>query len=232
MKYFLLTSILVISLAAAAQIPVRSSRLASITSNYWSDNMKLNPLTATQRGINTYNHQLEISIGQDHRSATRKLCVQYLDSLNTVDRNSLNEQDALTADIFEFLLKRSLDGLDRGITASCHFERPVDQFVFSFPTSFATMATGTGAIPFRRVKDYDDFIQRMKKFRDWVDTAISNMNAGISHGNTTPRAAMLKVPDQLKPLFQGEPSASVFYKPLTLMPDSFMTRYLKTGQCR
>lgn len=221
MKYFLLTAILVTSLAATAQPPARSAQLASITSNYWKDNMKLNPLTATQRGISSYNDQLEISIGQEHRTATRKLCVQYLDSLNTVDRGTLNEQDALAADIFEFLLKRTVDGLDMGITASCHFERPVDQFVFSFPTSFATMASGTGAIPFHRVKDYDDFIRRMKKFPDWVDTAISNMNAGIRHGNTTPRAAMLKVPGQLKPLFQGEPSASVFYKPLTLMPDSF-----------
>jgi len=221
MKYFLLTAILLTSLAAAAQSPARSVQLASITSNYWNDNMKLNPLTATQRGITSYNDQLEISIGQEHRFATRKLCVQYLDSLKKVDRGSLNEQDALSADIFEFLLKRTVDGLDIDITASCHFERPVDQFVFSFPTSFATMASGTGAIPFHRVKDYDDFIRRMKKFPDWVDTAISNMNTGIRHGNTTPRAAMLKVPDQLKPLFQGDPSASVFYKPLTLMPDSF-----------
>lgn len=221
MKYFLLTAILLTSLAAAAQPPARSVQLASITSNYWKDNMKLNPLTATQRGITNYNDQLEISIGQEHRFATRKLSVQYLDSLKTVDRGSLNEQDALSADIFEFLLKRTVDGLDIGITASCHFERPVDQFVFSFPTSFATMASGTGAIPFHRRKDYDDFIRRMKKFPDWVDTAISNMNTGIRHGNTTPRAAMLKVPDQLKPLFQGDPSTNVFYKPLTLIPNSF-----------
>ncbi len=42
--------------------------------------------------------------------------MQYFDSLNTIDRGSLNEQDALAADIFEFLLKRTVDGLVIGIT--------------------------------------------------------------------------------------------------------------------
>ncbi len=58
----------------------------------------------------------------------------------------------------------------------------------------------------------------MKIFSKWVDQAIINMQQGIVQNNTTPKASMLKVPDQLKPLFEGADADNVFYKPLSKMP--------------
>ncbi len=206
-----------------AQQKVASVRLASICAHYQEDQYWLNPLSATQRGIYDYNDQLEVFIGAAYQKQGKRLSLRYLDSLARINRKDLNEQDALTADILVFLLKRTLSGIELGITGSCQSERPVDQFVFSFPTLFATQASGTGFVPFHTVKQYEDFIQRMKLFNGWVDVAIANMNQGIRHGNTNPRAAMLKVPDQLKPLFEGSPEQSLFYKPITQIPDSFNT---------
>jgi uncharacterized protein (DUF885 family) len=59
------------------------------------------------------------------------------------------------------------------------FYRPVDQFVFSFPTRFATLGTGAGFIPFNTENDYRNFISRMKGFQIWVDQAIANMQKGL-----------------------------------------------------
>jgi len=222
---FLLITLLCISLASTAQETRRPTResgqLLSITRNYWHDFLELNPLYATQRGVDLYDDRLEISIGKPYRDASSRLCTRYLDSLKTIDRVKLDEHDALIADVLEYLLNRSIDGLKLGINGSGNSERPVDQFVFSFPTSFATMASGTGSIPFRTVKNYDDFIRRMNAFGKWVDVAIRNMNEGIRHGNTTPKAAMLKVPAQLQPLFSGTAANSIFYKPVSAMPDGF-----------
>ncbi|PZR06334.1 MAG: DUF885 domain-containing protein, partial [Flavobacterium psychrophilum] len=98
------------------------------------------------------------------------------------------------------------------------FYRPVDQFVFSFPTRFATLGSGAGFIPFNTEKDYRDFISRMKGFQVWVDQAIANMKKGVEQNNTNPKAAMEKVPPQLKPLFEARVQENVFYKPLLKLP--------------
>lgn len=58
----------IISLTAIAQKSSASSsqKLMSIVDNYWKDFTRLNPLFATQNGINDYNDQLEIFIGQSY----------------------------------------------------------------------------------------------------------------------------------------------------------------------
>jgi uncharacterized protein (DUF885 family) len=198
-----------------------SDRLQSITTHYYADYLALNPLAATSRGQKGYDDKMEINISERYIKQGLDLNRKYLDSLKGVDINTLPASDKLTAQIFKFLLTRELDGFERGITTSCMMLRPVDQFVFSFPTSFATNASGTGAIPFRSVRNYDDFLKRLAIFSQWVDIAIANMNTGISKGNTVPKASMLKVPAQLKPLFETETPNHIFYKPVLSLPDSF-----------
>ncbi len=61
----------------------------------------------------------------------------------------------------------------------------------------------------------------MWKFPAWVDIAVENMNRGIRNGNTSPQAAMKKVPAQLKPLFETVADSGIFFKPILAMPDSF-----------
>ncbi|MEO8475381.1 MAG: DUF885 domain-containing protein [Chryseolinea sp.] len=208
---------------AAGQTGGSSARLKSITAHYYADYLVLNPLAATGRGIKGYDDKMEVNISSEYLAEAMRLNRRYLDSLKGIDLSSLPEADHLTADIFYFLINRDLDGLQRSITTSCMTERPVDQFVFSFPTSFATQASGTGSIPYKSVRNYDDFLKRIAVFARWVDVAIKNMNQGIMKGNTSPKAAMLKVPAQLKPLFETETVMNIFYKPILALPDSFST---------
>jgi uncharacterized protein (DUF885 family) len=221
LKQLLLLFSLFLCLSTIAQQPEASPQLRSITVHYNTDYLALNPLSATSRGTKGYDDKMEINISESYLQDIMHLNHRYLDSLKTIDLTLLSEPDELTAQIFRFLLNRELDGLQRGIATSCMAERPVDQFVFSFPTSFATSASGTGNIPFRTVRNYDDFLKRLPVFARWVDTAIKNMNEGISKGNTSPKAAMVKVPAQLKPLFETETVKNIFYKPILALPDSF-----------
>jgi uncharacterized protein (DUF885 family) len=218
---FLFITIIAACTVQAQQSP--SQRLASITANYWNDLLRVNPLTSTEKLDGRYDDQMEISIGQPYFKQSIALDQRYLDSLKTIDFKKLSEQDLLVAEILQYKLNTELEGYKIGIYSGGAAERPVDQFVFSFPTSFASMASGKGAIPFRTVKDYDNWNKRMKIFPTWIDVAIENMNKGISKGYTSPRAAMLKVPPQLKPLFEGVVDSSIFYKPILAMPDSFST---------
>ncbi len=213
----------IISLTAIAQKSSASSpqKLMSIVDNYWKDFTRLNPLFATQNGINDYNDQLEIFIGQSYISQSISFNKKYLALIKSLDKKKLNARDLLTADLLQYVLQRDLEGLALGMQGIGSIERPVDQFVFSFPTRFATMASGAGAIPFRSVRDYENFLHRMQAFPQWIDAAIENMNRGIKKGNLSPKASMRKVPAQLKPLFEGSAETNIFYRPITAIPDSF-----------
>jgi uncharacterized protein (DUF885 family) len=176
---------------------------------------------ATEYGVYDHNDEMEIYISEGHFKKSIILDERYLDSLKNIDFKRLQEQDLLIADIFKYKLTQEIAALKMGIYPGGVAVRPVDQFVFSFPTKFAASASGKRGIPFKSVKDYDDWMQRMKIFTKWVDQAIANMNAGISKGNTSPKEPMLEVPAQLKPLFDGQTDSSIFYKPILAMPDGF-----------
>ena len=216
MKRTILISILAIltSFFQSSFRPNPPFQLEQLLEQYSKEYYALNPLEATQAGINDYNSQLEITISEDYIKRAKALNLKYLDTLRIISKVGLTTSELLSIDILTYKLKSENEILNN----SLGFYRPVDQFVFSFPTRFATLGSGAGFVPFNTEKDYRDFISRMKGFQTWVDQAIANMRRGIAQNNTNPKAAMEKVPPQLKPLFEGALQDNVFYKPLLKLP--------------
>jgi uncharacterized protein (DUF885 family) len=188
--------------------------LEPLLEQYSREYYVLNPLTATANGVNDYNDQLEIDISQDHRAKSIALDQKYLDTLGIINKDHLTPSELLSVEILAYTLKMDIER----VNASLGFNRPVDQFVFSFPTRFATLASGAGYVPFNTEKDYRDFISRMNRFQVWVDQAIANMQSGLELNNSNPKASMEKVPAQLKPLFETALKENIFYKPLLKLP--------------
>ncbi len=189
-------------------------QLEPLLDQYSKEYYALNPLAATEEGFNDYNDQLEITISEDYITKTISQNQKYLDTLSVINKVDLTPSELLSVDIFTYKLKSEIERLSN----SLGYYRPVDQFVFSFPTRFATLGSGAGFVPFNTEKDYRNFISRMKVFQIWVDQAIANMQKGLDLNNSNPKAAMEKVPPQLKPLFEGAIQENVFYKPLLKLP--------------
>jgi uncharacterized protein (DUF885 family) len=218
MKRTILTTTLAL-LTSFSQSSFRTNppfRLGELLEQYSKEYYALNPLEATQAGINDYNDQMEITISEEYVKKAKALNQKYLKSLVSINKASLTASDLLSIDVLTYKLKSEMEGLNN----SLGFYRPVDQFVFSFPTRFATLGSGAGFVPFKTEKDYRNFISRMKGFQTWVDQAIAKMQKGIEQNNTNPRASMEKVPQQLKPLFEGTVQENVFYKPLLNLPEN------------
>jgi len=189
-------------------------QLGQLLELYSKEYYALNPLAATEAGINDYNSQLEITISYDYIKKAKALNQKYLDTLRSISKAGLTASELLSIDVLTYKLKSDNESWNN----SLGFYRPVDQFVFSFPTKFATLGSGAGFVPFNTEKDFRNFISRMKGFQTWVDQAIANMQKGLEQNNSNPRAAMEKVPPQLKPLFEGTVQENVFYKPLQKLP--------------
>lgn len=202
------------------------SPLSILLEEYANEYYVLNPLEATQAGINDYNHQLEITISESYVEQTKALNQKYLSKISALNKAGLTPSELLSIEVLTYKLQSENERLDNALG----FYRPVDQFVFSFPTRFATLGSGAGFVPFHTEKDYRNFISRMKVFPEWVNQAIANMKKGVELHNTNPRASMEKVPPQLKPLFEGSTQGNVFYKPLQKLPadiDSVTVAQLK-----
>lgn len=210
-----ITLINLFSFPLLAQTKEQPFQLNPLLELYSKEYYLLNPLKATQAGINDYNNQLEITISEDYIRKAKALNQKYLDTLHIINKVGLTAQELLSVDVLTYKLNSENEMLGN----SLGFYRPVDQFVFSFPQRFATLGSGAGSIPFNNEKDYRNFISRMKGFQAWVDQAIANMKKGVEQNNTNPRATMEKVPPQLKPLFEGDSEENVFYKPLLKLPN-------------
>ncbi|WP_134980709.1 DUF885 family protein, partial [Xanthomonas axonopodis] len=57
--------------------------------------------------------------------------------------------------------------------------------------------SGTGAQPFKTVKDYDNWSRRALGIPDLFEQAIANMRAGMQAGVVQPKVLMQKVLPQL-----------------------------------
>ena len=216
-RTILIATLALLAQTSFSQTSIRTNppyRLGELLDQYSREYYSLNPLEATQAGINDYNNQIEITISEEYIKKAKALNQKYLTQLDVINKTGVTASELLSIDVLTYKLKSENERLNN----SLGFYRPVDQFVFSFTTRFATLGSGAGFVPFNTEKDYRDFISRMKGFQTWVDQAIANMRKGVEQNNTNPKAAMIKVPPQLKPLFEGAVEENVFYKPLLKLP--------------
>jgi uncharacterized protein (DUF885 family) len=212
---FLLSCSFFFVIATCIQAQTVLSPLQRMLNFYYQDFLKLNPTVATFKGDNRYNDQLENPISQPYRKQMTALYLQYQDSLKKYPIIKLSAKDRLSYDIFKYELQSNLEGMkyDTYLT-------PVSQ-MFDFRISFSQMGSGSGTHPFKTVKDYDDFLERMNGFVAWTDTAIANMKLGMKLGIVQPRVVMVKVIPQLKAVIVDTLNKSMFYNPIKNMPATF-----------
>ena len=185
--------------------------------DYYQQYLILFPLEATAIGDNRYNNLLPARISEDFIAREKSLYQKTLSNLDLVDSAKLDESRALAKEILVYELKIRLDGLKyRG-------ERiPASQFD-GLHLSFAQMGSGTGSHPFKSVKDYDGWLQRMEAFSVWTRIAQEQYRKGMAEGYVLPRALVQKMAPQLldESIVGTDLDKNVFYQPILNMPSSF-----------
>ncbi len=216
MRYFLLILIIATAKGSYSQSSTNEANsFNSMLKSYYEEFIKLNPTVASGMGDYRYNDRLENPISQPYRDESKRLYSRYLDSLKAYKFQQLSERDQLSYQIFQYDLQKNLTALQYKSNLT-----PVSQ-MRDFRISFGLMGAGSSVHPFKSVKDYDDFLQRVNGFVALTDTAISNMKKGITLNTVQPRILMEKVVPQLKAMIVDTISKSNFYKPIINLPDTF-----------
>ena len=190
-------------------------KFASMCESYYQDGLKLNPIGATFIGDERYNDLLPNDGSQTYIALNKSFNERYLDSLKNYDRESLNSNDKLSFDYMKDQTEMNLEGF------KYHTEYfPFNQ-MFALPLTFGQLGSGTGAQPFKTVKNYEDWLKRANAFAVWADTAIGNFKKGASAGYVLPKALVVKMIPQMQSMVVATPEQSLFYGPVKLIPASF-----------
>ena len=185
--------------------------LHHLVQRYYDEKMELFPMEATMNGEHQYDGLLQIDISDRFRSRLDSFYTRYQAGLQGIDTTVLNDNDLISYS----MLQRELSIGKEGLRFPDHL-MPIQQF-WGLTLTLPQFGSGTSAQPFKNKADYEKFIQRMKSFAEWSDTAIANMRRGMSTGYVLPRALALKVVPQLADLAKKD-SNNVFYTPLRLLP--------------
>ncbi len=207
----LVAGILGQGLAGAAEAP--GARLNALVEAYWQESLALNPLEATYLGDHRYDAQLPNSIGAEHLSLELALERRYLKQVAGIGAKALGPDDRLTLEIFRRDLEEHIEGFRYQSELL-----PFNQF-YGLPQQLAQLGSGTGAQPFKTVRDYENWLKRIDGFAIWVDQAIANMRQGAAKGVVHPKVLMERVLPQLTELIAADPVKSVFYRPVGSFPD-------------
>jgi uncharacterized protein (DUF885 family) len=197
--------------AAAAE----SRKLHELVEGYFEEVLKLNPLLATSIGDPRYNDRFEVSISPEWRARAERNERDHLERVKAIDARLLAGQDALSYEIFKTARERELEGF----RFPGHLI-PLNQF-YSVPNTFAQLGSGNGLHPFKTVKDYEDFLQRVNGLVAWIDQAIVNMREGIAKGYVLPRVLVERTLPQLEAQLVENPEDSLYWGPVRNLPASF-----------
>ena len=182
---------------------------------YYEDYLKLNPMVATYAGDNRYNHLLPNDGSVAYLSAVRQFDRQYLDSLKKYNPDELDDNDRLSYDVLKDQLEENLEGM------KYHLEYLPFNQMGSLPLTMGQLGSGTGAQPFKTVKDYDNWLKRITAFSVWADTAIGNFRKGVTAGIVFPKALVVKMYPQMLSMVVSDPKTSLFYAPVNHLPKEF-----------
>ena len=190
--------------AQTAPLTSRVKTLNAVFSDYWEDLLKHQPEFASTIGDNRYNDQLsDYSVQAYNESLNRGRA--FLTRLAEVDTTGMSAQEELSKD----LLVRSLIE-DQEEARFKPWEMPVNQF-FGLQVDLPQLVP---QLAFNSVKDYDDYIARLKKVPLAFQQTTDDMSIGMEDRREPPAYLMEKVLTQVNTIANEKPQDSPFARPL------------------
>jgi uncharacterized protein (DUF885 family) len=186
------------------------SRLHALFDREWEWRLRESPQLATSVGRHELDALLESMTPADleRRNVETKA---FLAELRAIDRTKLPEADLVNADIFR-------EQLELRVAA---YELGDDQIAFNADSGFHTgFSRLPEDVPLATVKDYENYISRLRAWPRLVREEIGLMRTGLKRGMTVPRATLVGYESTMAAHVVSDPTTSVFYVPFAKFPSS------------
>jgi uncharacterized protein (DUF885 family) len=199
-------------LAAPQQSDLESRRKAlnDLLAERWEYTLRTSPIYASILGDKRWNDKLDDFSQKaidDDLDQSRK----YLTRFEAIDTTGFPEQEALNKALMVRDLQMTLDE-----ARFKPWEMPVSQIngvQIDLPELVSVLS-------FQNVKDYDDYISRLRQVPRFFDDYTIQMRQGMAAGLMPPRIVLEKVVEQANGIATNAPDASPFAEPFAKFPDS------------
>lgn len=214
-------ALLLLFVCAATIGKAQSARenLNQLYDQYWEELLQRNPTLATSLGDLRYNDQFPINISYQERAATKAWQQAWLAKIQAIDPAGLTGSDLISYRMF----RRQLELAVEGQQLDYQWMMPLSQ-QGGIHSMLALMGSGASTVPFKTVKDYNDWLVRLRNVPAYMDTLIGNMRQGIRAGYVLPRPLVEKLIPQLVPHTTTDTAKSLFYGPIRRIPAGFSAR--------
>jgi prolyl oligopeptidase len=185
-----------------------AARLHALFKDEWEYTLRENPTFASTLGDRRYNDRWpDVSLTAIERRHEHDKAV--LQRLAAIDANALSEADKLNYTLFRKEYEAEIES---------HQYRwyllPVNQ-----RGGIQTADELADSLRFASIKDYEDWIARLRAFPTYMDQTIALMREGTKAGMAHPKVIMERVPAQVAAQIVGDPADSLFFKPFQRLPD-------------
>ena len=185
------------------EVPVsESKKLHELFASEWDYQLEQHPTWASRLGDRRWNDRWENrSLDSINRQHSHN--IEVLAKLKAIDRTTLSPSDQLNYDLFSKDYENEIEG---------HLYRwyliPINQL-----WGVQNMDDLADALPFERLKDYDDWLARLRAFPTYIEQTIVLMREGIKQRIILPKIVLDRIPAQIDHQIVSDPKESPFYKP-------------------
>lgn len=203
---------------------IEISDFTAMLESYSEGKLKLNPIEATFIGDGRFDDALPNFLSDDYKVEYDYFYNTYASKLEGFKDADLTENEQMSKAIMKWDCEMAL--------AQSSFKNdtylPINQ-MWSVNLIMTQWATGTSAQPFKTVKNYNDWLNRLEQYNVWLQSAEERMKEGITEGYVLPKSLITKVIPQFDDLTTVNTSAEgiidvsehLFYAPVLSLPDSF-----------
>ncbi|MGA9998150.1 MAG: DUF885 domain-containing protein [Pyrinomonadaceae bacterium] len=200
---------LLISSSIKAQNSSDGAELHALFAKEWDYVMEHSPTFASELGDRRWNDRWP-DLSLDALKKENEHNADALARLHQIDRSKLGPQDQLNYDLFEKEYGSRVEAYSYRL-----YLLPVNQ-----RGGIQTADDLSDSLRFETVKDYEDWIARLRAFPSYMDQTTALMREGARAHIIWPRVVMQRVTAQIDKQIVERADASLFYKPFKTFPSS------------
>ncbi|HMF90440.1 MAG TPA: DUF885 domain-containing protein, partial [Candidatus Angelobacter sp.] len=199
---FVLVSFALATASWAQQPAPAAKALHDLFAAEWEYDMQQSPERASELGDRRWNDRWSDD-SLDAYTRRNQHDQDVLARLNKIERGSLSPADQLNYDLFKKGFQDSLEGYK------------FHGFLLRLNQRGGIQTTDelADSLRFQTLKDYEDWLARMRSFPVLMDQNIALMRQGIKERIVHPKVIMERVPAQIDKQIVSDPTASGFYRP-------------------
>jgi len=185
------------------------ARLHALFKEEWEYTLREHPTFASSLGDRRYNDRWpDMSLAAIERRHQHDR--EVLGKLATIPFAELSEADKLNYTLFKKDYETDIEGHKFRFYLLALNQRGGIQTANELADS----------LRFQTVKDYEDWVARLKGLPPYVEQTTALLREGIHAGIVHPKVIMQRVPAQIAAQIVDDPTKSLFFKPFTRFPDA------------